>query len=129
IATGVAVAGVAIAGGGTLSMAYMTMNPVTPPGSFYDFNNKLNNVLKNAWPGRDTKGSTTQWNKNGGFEQALEDFYEFQPTNVNDFAGGKSGVLPNGNKISVRQFSSYPSKPTLQIDYASSRKVIKIRYH
>nr|MBI9051624.1 hypothetical protein [Anaerolineaceae bacterium] len=32
IATGVAVAGVAIAGGGTLSMAYMTMNPVTPPG-------------------------------------------------------------------------------------------------
>lgn len=85
----------------------------------------IDDLLKNAKPGKKTKGRTTQHIKVGGYDQALKDFNAFSPSDVKKINGGKVGTLDNGQKIIVRRLSS-DGRPTLEIQ--SGQKRIKVRY-
>jgi RHS repeat-associated protein len=88
----------------------------------------LENVLEGATIGRKTAGRTTQFVKNGGFEQALKDFEAMGATEVKKITKGSemgfTGKLAEGD-INVRSFSS-EGHPTLEIINGNNR--IKIRY-
>jgi len=83
----------------------------------------VDDILESANPGRVTKGKTTQWNKTGGMEQALDDFGNLGVTDIKDIPGGKVGKLPDGRTVNVRTKSS-DGRPTLEIfDGKSSTKI------
>lgn len=87
----------------------------------------INEVLEGAKPGRTTKGKTTQWVKEGGYDQAVEDFYNLNPSNVRSDGDTIIGELPDGRTINVRSKSTEGS-PTLDIYDSQTGKHIKIRY-
>ncbi len=89
----------------------------------------IDKVLKGAKPGRETKGSTKQLEKPGGFDEALDDFEKMGLTGIKDVSSGdkmvKVGKLPDGRTVNVRN-KSEDSRPTLEI--YDGKKSIKIRY-
>jgi filamentous hemagglutinin len=67
----------------------------------------------------DVKGSTRNFDRGGGFQQANADFNALKPTNVrtiNVSSGGtgRVGTLPDGRNVIVRQ-TSKDGAPTLEI--------------
>ena len=99
-----------------------------PNGDDLDDKNKaVNDILKNAKLGRETKGKTTQYEKNGGFNQANKEFNNLGLTNIREIPNiGRVGQLKDGTKVVVRNKSS-DGRPTLEIQ--SSPKKIEIRYN
>ena len=91
----------------------------------------LGEVLEGAKKSRKTKGKTKQWEKEGGYEEALEDFEKLKPKNVKNIeikhGPGKCGKLSNGDNAVVRPGSSRESHPTLEIQHPNN-KFTKIRY-
>lgn len=85
----------------------------------------VDEILEGSNPGRATKGKATQYEKTGGFDQALDDFNSMGVTNVKDIPGGKVEKLPDGRTVNVRNKSS-DGRPTLEI--YDGKKSIKIRY-
>ena len=82
--------------------------------------------VEGATPGRETKGSTTQWEKQGGMDEANNDFDEMNPTDIKSTPdGGRVGNLPDGRKIIVRP-NSKDGRPTLEIQ--NGKKKDKVRY-
>ncbi|MBM7615097.1 RHS repeat-associated core domain-containing protein [Alkaliphilus hydrothermalis] len=85
----------------------------------------VDDVLKDATPGRNTKGKAKQFEKSGDYDDALNDFNDLGPIDVKDIPGGKVGKLPDGRTINVRNKSS-DGRPTLEI--YDGKSSIKIRY-
>ena len=85
----------------------------------------LGQVLDGAKPGRDTKGHTKQWGKPGTMDDANGDFDSLNPSNVKNIPGGRTGELPDGRRINVRDHSS-DGRPTLEVQNGKNR--IKVRY-
>lgn len=84
-----------------------------------------NAPVPDATPGRETKGRTTQWEKDGGMDEANEDFDRLGPDNVRELQnGGRVGTLPDGKIIVVRP-DSPDGRPTLEIQ--SGKKKDKVR--
>lgn len=80
-----------------------------------------------ASPGRETKGQSSLWEKDGGMDAADEDFDSLQPVDIQDLPkGGRRGTLPDGRKIVVRP-NSDDGRPTLEIQ--NGRKREKVRYN
>ena len=71
-----------------------------------------------------------QYEKDGGFEQALSDFDKLSPTKIiKNEENIKIGVLEDGRTIIVRKFSK-EGRITLEIQKPISKKgEIKIRYN
>jgi hypothetical protein len=79
-----------------------------------------------ATRGRETKGQTTQWEKDGGMDEANNDFDQMNPSNVIQIPdGGRVGSLPDGRRIVVRP-NSQDGRPTLEIQNGKKRD--KVRY-
>lgn len=55
-----------------------------------------------------------EWKKTGNIDNANDDFDSLNPQNVKDIPGGRTGKLPLGRKINVRDHSS-DGRPTLEI--------------
>ena len=90
----------------------------------------VDDVLKDANPGDETKGRTENWDKSGGMEQANKDFDKLVPNGgkeITDSKGGKgrTGVMEDGRKVNVRP-NSNDGRPTVEIQDGKDR--IKIRY-
>lgn len=85
----------------------------------------VDDILDGAKLGRVTKGSSVQYLKNGGYNQALDDFCSLSPSSVRDIPSGKIGTLSDGRIVNARISSTY-NTPTLEI--FDGRKSIKIRY-
>ncbi|MBA9088808.1 RHS repeat-associated protein [Fontibacillus solani] len=90
----------------------------------------VDDILKDATPGRVTKGKTTLYEKKGGYEQATKEFYSLNPSKVKDietkYGPGKAGLLPDGRKITVRSGST-DGRVTIEIRSSNGRG-IEIRY-
>ncbi|KKQ12043.1 MAG: hypothetical protein US22_C0004G0001, partial [candidate division TM6 bacterium GW2011_GWF2_36_6] len=89
----------------------------------------INKVLQESKPGRETKGSTKQFEKPGGIEEAIKDFNKMGikeikklPNNKNE---GSIGKLPDGRIVNVRT-GSKDGRPSLEI--YNGKSSIKIRY-
>lgn len=79
-----------------------------------------------ATRGRETKGRTKQWEKDGGTDEANRDFDAKDPQGVTPLPdGGRRGTLPDGRQINVRPDSS-DGRPTLEIQNGKNRD--KVRY-
>ena len=91
-----------------------------------DFTTKqLEDILADAKPGERTMGRTKQFEKPGGYQEALKDFESLKPSDIKEISTGKRGTLPDGRPINVR-FDSSDRRPTLEIQ--NRRSQIKIRY-
>lgn len=86
----------------------------------------LAKVLEDATPGRETKGKTDQYEKTGGYDQAVEDFDSLGAKDVKDIPSGKTGTLPDGRNVKVRVDSSN-GRPTLEIMNKNGTRT-KVRY-
>jgi RHS repeat-associated protein len=73
--------------------------------------------------------------QDGGYEQALKDFESLNPTGIEviyDKKGeaiGKSGILPDGNGVTVRKRAVTDPRPTLERHVPRIRNHKKIRYN
>ncbi|WP_078552216.1 hypothetical protein [Bacillus alkalicellulosilyticus] len=85
----------------------------------------VDDILKDATTGRATKGRATQYDKSGGYNQAMDDFNNMGVTNIREIPNGRVGTLPDGRTVSVRNKSS-DGRPTLEI--FDGKNSIKIRY-
>ncbi|GAB5398561.1 MAG: hypothetical protein Aureis2KO_01460 [Aureisphaera sp.] len=89
-------------------------------------------ILEDAEPGRETSGRSTQFEKEGGLDQAIIDFNSLDPSDVKfiEGLGGflKTGKLEDGRHITVREKSS-DGRPTLEIFSPKGRRRTKIRYN
>ena len=89
---------------------------------------KLEDLLINSRPGRDTQGKTKQFEKTGNFNQALQDFNSLDLSNIKSIGENKMmGTLPDGKTIIVR-LESTEGYPTLEVQFPNSRRKIKVRY-
>jgi len=91
---------------------------------------KIENILKDTIPGRETSGKAKQYIKNGCYKDAIKDFESLGPSNIRKIQGkeGMVGTLPDGRTINVR-IGSTDKRPTLEIlPGKDSRRIIKIRY-
>ncbi|MCL2336953.1 MAG: RHS repeat-associated core domain-containing protein, partial [Firmicutes bacterium] len=90
----------------------------------------VDDILRDATPGRSTKGKTTQYIKTGGFNRANSEFDSLNPSNVKSiktsYGEGRTGILSDSRTATVRPGSSYGT-PTLEIRNSSGRG-IEIRY-
>ena len=82
--------------------------------------------------GRGTMGSSTQFHKNGGFNQAQSDFHSLRPTNIRIANNGaRVGDLSGARTVILRSSSSRINGsggfPTLEIQLPNG-SYIKIRY-
>jgi len=83
-------------------------------------------VLKDTTPGRETKGRANQRDKDGGQDQADEDFDDLVVgPSVKNIPLGRVGQLPDGTYVNVRSTST-DGRPTLEIQ---TKNPIKIRYN
>ena len=88
----------------------------------------VDDILKDAKPGRKTKGKTKQYDKEGDYDDALNDFNSLGLSDVKEKEGGVLvGNLPDGREVNVRNYSTEDS-PTLDIYDPATGKHIKIRY-
>ena len=76
--------------------------------SIYSFNDdsSIAKILDGAKPGRETKGHTQQWVKQGSMDDANKDFDSLNPQNIKNIPGGRTGELSEGRKVNVRDHSS-----------------------
>ncbi|MCL2610381.1 MAG: hypothetical protein FWE02_01755 [Defluviitaleaceae bacterium] len=62
----------------------------------------IEDILKDAIPGRDTKGKTRQYDKKGNFEDTSKDFDSLNPTDVKNInslnSKVRTGKLPDGTR-------------------------------
>ncbi|GHT89316.1 hypothetical protein AGMMS49960_21680 [Betaproteobacteria bacterium] len=90
----------------------------------------VDDILSGTTPGRATKGKTTQYIKQGSYDQVVKDFDSLNPLNVRDintnYDQGKTGTLPDGKAVTVRPGST-DGRPTLEIRGSNGRG-IEIRY-
>ncbi|MBO8157595.1 MAG: hypothetical protein H0Z32_14285 [Bacillaceae bacterium] len=85
----------------------------------------VDDLIKNATPGRATKGRTSQYDLSGGFDKAVKDFESLQPNITKNTPDLKVGKLPDGRTVIVRKKSS-DGRPTIEIQ--DGKKKIKFRY-
>ncbi|MHC8514731.1 hypothetical protein [Sporosarcina sp. ITBMC105] len=74
----------------------------------------VDDLIKNAIPGRATKGRTSQYDLSGGFDKALKDFGSLQPKITKNTPELKVGTLKDGRTVIVRKKSS-DGRPTIEI--------------
>ena len=90
----------------------------------------VEDILEESTPGRKTKGKSQQWNKSGGYEQALNDYNSLDVKNSHEietrYGSGLMGTLPDGSRVNVR-LGSTQGDATLEIQRPNGVK-IKIRY-
>ena len=90
----------------------------------------VEDILEESTPGRKTKGKSQQWNKSGGYEQALNDYNSLDVKNSHEietrYGSGLMGTLPDGSRVNVR-LGSTQGDATLEIQKPNGIK-IKIRY-
>ncbi len=90
----------------------------------------VEDILEESTPGRKTKGKSQQWNKSGGYEQALNDYNSLDVKNSHEietrYGSGLMGTLPDGSRVNVR-LGSTQGDATLEIQKPNGVK-IKIRY-
>ncbi len=90
----------------------------------------VEDILEESTPGRKTKGKSQQWNKSGGYEQALNDYNSLDVKNSHEietrYGPGLMGILPDGSRVNVRPGSTQ-GDATLEIQKPNGVK-IKIRY-
>lgn len=86
---------------------------------------KIEDLKESSTPGDDTKGRTTNFDREGGMDEANKVFDDLNPTDVKDIPNGRTGVLDNGNKINVRSNSS-DKRPTVEIQ--NGKKKTKFRF-
>ncbi|MCC6624974.1 MAG: hypothetical protein IT385_27250 [Deltaproteobacteria bacterium] len=82
-------------------------------------------LLRDARPGRVTKGRSRQWEKTGGLQQAQDDFDALAPRDVREIPDGRIGELSDGRTVVVRSKST-DKRPTLEVQSKNSK--VKIRY-
>lgn len=92
-----------------------------------DATKTVEDILRESLPGRKIKGRTKQYEKEGGYPQALEDFEKLGPSDVENIPDGKRGILSDGREVNVRTKSS-ATKPTLEVYDKKTQRRIKIRY-
>ncbi|MDB5153421.1 MAG: filamentous hemagglutinin [Mucilaginibacter sp.] len=86
----------------------------------------VDEILKDAQPGRETKGRVKQYEKEGGKDQADEDFDDVvDPTTVKPIPGGRRGQTNDGTNVNVRE-GSPDGRPTLEVQ---NKNPIKKRYN
>jgi len=94
--------------------------------------NVMDKVLEGAKAGRETKGKTSQYEKEGGYNQAEKDFESLNPQNVKDiktdYGTGRTGKLENGQQATSRPGST-DGRPTLEVRNPQNKKGIEIRYN
>lgn len=89
-------------------------------------NKRIDSLISQAEPGHATKGRTTQYEKQGNYSNAVEDFHSIRPEKVKNREGNtKTGKLADGRDIIVRSKSD-DGRPTLEIQ--NGKKKTKIRY-
>lgn len=98
-----------------------------PPPSKKKQEERVKRFVSESKPGRKTSGKSTQFEKPGDLEKAMEDFYSLDPDNVVPIATGKRGVLKDGRDVNVR-WRSEDGRPTLEIFNRNNKKSIKFRY-
>ena len=90
----------------------------------------VEDILEGATPGRKTKGKAQQWNKSGGYEQALKDYNSLDVRDSHKietgYGSGITGTLSDGSKVNVRPGSTQ-GDATVEIQKPNGVK-IKIRY-
>ena len=79
-----------------------------------------------ATPGQTTRGPSQQWEESGGKAEADKDFDSLGPKDVKPIPGGRTGTLPDGRSVNVRDQST-DGRPTLEIQDGADR--IKVRYN
>lgn len=88
-------------------------------------NAQLAEILSEANRGKKTNGPSKIFEKKGGFADAQKDFNRLKLSNVRNIDKGKIGILKDGRKVNVRNWSR-DGRPTLEI--SKGKKRIKIRY-
>ena len=93
----------------------------------------VDDLINSSTPGRTTRGRTTQFERRGSFQDAQRDFDRLHPSNIQNintkWGPGRTGILSDGRKITVRPGSTLPGNPsTLEIQSETIPRVIKIRY-
>lgn len=90
----------------------------------------VEDVLRGTKPGKKTKGKSKQFEKEGGYEEALKDFESLSLSGIKDIhtktTSGKVGTLPDGRIVNVRTTSS-DQRPTLEIQNLNNTYT-KVRY-
>jgi len=95
----------------------------------------LDDLLQDSIPGKKTNGPTVQYIKKGNYNDAMKDFQSLGLKDIIKRTNKKEqiihiGLLPDGRKVEVRDFSSGESMTTVAIRPAniSDKTIIKIRY-
>ena len=90
----------------------------------------IEHLNKGAIDDTKSRGRTRSLNKSGGYQQALEDFYELHLDDIKkidtDFGEGVTGILQDGTHVVVRA-GSKSGGPTLEIQSLGG-KIYKYRY-
>lgn len=90
----------------------------------------VEDIIGESKPIGKTKGPSTQYEKEGSYEDALKDFEALAPQNIQNIERnnvGRWGDLPDGRRVVVRVESS-GRVPTLEIQIPGKINKIKIRY-
>jgi hypothetical protein len=89
----------------------------------------VEDLIKQAKPGNPTKGRTTQYEMQGGYDKAVKDFKSLKPSITRDTPELKIGTLKDGRIVNVRSKSSGENpRPTLEIQQPGAKNKIKFRY-
>jgi len=92
--------------------------------------NSVDNLISNASETTNGAGVARNFEKSGGYEQALKDFESLNPVNVKDiqtqYGLGQVGTLSDGTTVVARPGST-TGGATLEIKI-SNTKIYKIRY-
>ena len=99
-------------------------------------NAKVKGLLDKTKPGDETKGPTTQHEREGDYSDAEKDFDDLNLNDVKEidtqYGKGKVGKLDDGRTVSIRPGSkgegAQDGPPTLEIKKPGVRDVTKIRY-
>ena len=88
----------------------------------------VDDILKDAHKRGKTKGKAQQYDKDGDYDDALDDFNSLGLSNIQEKDDGTLvGELEDGRTVNVRNHSK-EGHPTLEIYNPANRKSIKIRY-
>lgn len=87
----------------------------------------VDDLIKTAELGKRTKGKATQYLKQGGYKQALDDFRALGLSDIVNKGDVKIGKLSDGRTVNLRNKSKQGSI-TLEIYNPINRKSIKFRY-
>lgn len=96
----------------------------------------VDDLISESTPGDTSKGRSTQYNKAGNYQDALNDFESMNLRDVDDISrewcAGKRGKLEDGRTVVVRETSKGKigevGPPTLEIQKINCKDKIKFRY-